>query len=243
MTHSCRPTRRSFLAGTLAAVVLPGCGVDKPPEVEESTALSAHPTTVSGAKLHLPLLTQLYDVDSFIRHNMELPYDPGLGSVGLILYDTLKPEGYWCSPRNGRAFARTGGDGDHYSLLIRNGAIDETSPVVLTMPASGEQFVVGESLYDSLCFGLHGGFFAVLSGNEEPTIEVDGHWFNSHVKKFAQDVLFLMMRELSLKPWPRETRQERFAELQKRFLPMVQVPGYSLIRSRLGAGSRRRCGT
>ena len=68
----------------------------------------------------------------YIRDDIPLQDDQGPGCVGLILNRELESGGYECSPLNALAFARTGGDGDHFSLLVQDGTIDEWSPVVLT---------------------------------------------------------------------------------------------------------------
>src|SRR5262245_40093998 len=83
----------------------------------------------------------------------------GLGIVGFILYKTLERSVYdWCAPMNSWAFADTGGDGVHFSLLERAGAIRENSPVVVQPADMGLSWIVGEDLYDFLSFGARRGF-------------------------------------------------------------------------------------
>lgn len=181
----------------------------------------------SGATLDHPLLQRLHDVDRHIReHFTRPPYaDEGVGAVGLILSQKLENGGYWCSPRNSLKFARTGGDGDHYSLLIKDGTIDESSPVVLTQPSEGMNIVVGESLYDFLCFGMHGGYFSLLWKHADPpTVEEDGLRFHSHVDDYEQQVIALLARELKLKPWAQADRTSRFESLQDRFRSQIDAP-------------------
>ena len=111
--------------------------------------------------IDLPTLTPLREFDMYVRD--QIPRDQGLGSVGLNLNPELEVGDNWCSPVNALTFACTGGDGDHYGLVELDGEINESSPVVLTWPDEGSHRIVGESLYDFLCFGLHGGYFSVLS--------------------------------------------------------------------------------
>lgn len=182
--------------------------------------------TATGAQLDHPLLLKLHEVDQHIRKNFKLPRwaDAGVGSVGLILNQTLENGGYWCSPSNALTFATTGGDGDHYSLLVKGGVISETSPVVLTWPSEGAQTIVGATLYDFLCFGIHGGYFQVLSGHtDEPTVESNGLLFHPHVEDYQQNVLAYLAAELDLTPWPHSERSNRFNALQSEILPLVEA--------------------
>ncbi len=182
--------------------------------------------TANGAKLDHPLLQRLHDLDRLIRETFTLPRyaDPGVGSVGLILYPTLKNGGYSCSPRNALSFAHTGGDGDHYSLLMTDGKNDESSPVVLTWPSEGTQTIVGESLHDFLCFGLYGGYFQILSGiGDTPTVEANGLMFHSQVEEHEQQVIALLAKELNLQPWPENDLVSRYKSLQKRFASLVDA--------------------
>ncbi len=188
------------------------------------------PADAEGATVNLPLLQKLYIIDRHIRDSFKLPpsYDAGLGAVSLMLERPLKNGGYWNSPNNTLSFARTGGSGDHYSLLIRNGVIDETSPVVMTWPTAAEEDVttiVGESLYDFLCFGLHTGFFQIFGhpDDELPT-DTSGLWFMPSVPEDKRRVLRFLAQELELFPWPVEDCEDRFQSLQERFLHLVDVP-------------------
>ncbi|MEX2173810.1 MAG: hypothetical protein WD872_05570 [Pirellulaceae bacterium] len=87
-----------------------------------------------------------------------------LGDVGLILDRELDDSRYLgCTPLNCRTFASTGGDGAHFSLLVQDDAITDSSPVVVTTPeASGHpSVVVAESLFDFLCLGAEKGYFGL----------------------------------------------------------------------------------
>ena len=175
--------------------------------------------TANGAKLDHPLLQRLHDLDSHIRARLN---PQGIGSVGLILYSTLERGAYSCSPRNALTFAHTGGDGDHYSLLIKDGIIDESSPVILTWTSEGAQTIVGESLRDFLCFGLHGGYFQILSDiGTTPTVDANGLSF--HVEDDEQQVISLLATELQLQPWPMGERVSKYKSLQERFGPLVDA--------------------
>jgi hypothetical protein len=227
-------SRRTFLGSVAATVAAVGCGAEATRDAtfgEPTEPVDSDDTqvivTAQGATLDHPLLQRLHEVDRYIREHFTLPQyaDEGVGAVGLILSQTLENGGYWCSPRNGLEFARTGGDGDHYSLLIQDGAIDESSPVVLTQPPEGANIVVGESLHDFLCFGMHGGYFSVLYGHlDPPTVKADGLRFHSHVEEYEQQVIAMLAGELKLTPWPQAARASRFDSLQDRFRPLVDAP-------------------
>jgi hypothetical protein len=227
-------SRRKFLGSVAVTVTAIGCGADASRDATSGEAIEPADSdgtrvlvAANGATLDHPLLQRLHEVDRHIREHFTLPQyaDEGVGAVGLILRQTLANGGYWCSPRNALEFAHTGGDGDHYSLLIKDGIIDESSPVVLTQPPEGANIVVGESLYDFLCFGMHGGYFSLLWSNAgSPTVEADGLQFHSHVEDYEQQVIALLARELKLKPWPQADRISRFESLQDRFRSQIDAP-------------------
>ena len=227
-------SRRQFIRTTAVTFIAAGCGTE--PQIPSDSRpgklpqLPMNRVTATKVKLDHVLLQRLHEVDQHIRNNFQLPLwaAPGVGSVGLILNSRLDNGGYWCSPSNALTFATTGGDGDHYSLLIKDGVINEKSPVVLTWPSEGEQMIVGATLYDFLCFGMHGGYFQVLSGTADlPDVNVDDLLFHSHVEDFQQKVLAFMTAHLDLKPWPHVDRSARFQGLQSEFLPFVEVPPLS----------------
>ena len=215
-----RVTRRKFVTFSM---LLAGAGCRRPTNIPSQSETASVTTPKSddqdiptlaaeGATLDLPLLNELHRADAYIRDHFDIPYyfDAGIGSVGLKLATRLTTGGYWCSPTNALTFASTGGDGNHYSLLVRNGVIDNESPVVLTWPSEGEHVIVGESLYDFLCFGLHGGYFEILSYDESevPSEDVEDLWFFSHVEEPQRKVLTYLAKELDLKPSPWKEREK-----------------------------------
>jgi hypothetical protein len=162
------------------------------------------------------------------------PISPGLMRLGLILDGQLDASRYdRATPRNCRTFAHTGGEGVHFSLLVRDGRICEESPVVITIPLL-ESLVVGETLFDFLCLGRHRGYFALeqLAYDRALTLKVftDPHWQANERRHrsvgYAVDetdyrLLDWLAGELELSPW---TDPERFQQLQDRFLPLLQLP-------------------
>ena len=218
--------RRNAMAALFGTIVGAGCSKpsDRGTTISSMLDYSQMPDLIAeGAVVRLPTLQKLYVIDQFIRDNLILPigYDRGVGAVGLLLERQLALGGYWNSPDNALTFARTGGDGDHYSLLIHDGIVDEDSPVVMTWPTAPEQdvqYIVGESLKDFLSFGLRTGYFCVYG---------DQRWIRSEwqfpvLEETKQEVLNLLSQELDLKPWPVEDYQSRLQDLQDRFLHLVQ---------------------
>jgi|GEM_PF-3363121 len=184
--------------------------------------------SAAGVEVRLPTLQKLFVIDEYIRDNLTLPigYDRGVGAVGLLLERPLAFGTYWNSPDNALTFAYTGGEGDHYSLLIRDGIVDENSPVVMTWPTSPEDdlmTIVGESLKDFLSFGLRTGYFCVYGDQRwTPPERVTATWQFPLLENSEKEVLDLLSQELGLKPWPVEDYQSRLLDLQNRFLHLVQ---------------------
>jgi hypothetical protein len=181
----------------------------------------------------------LRKLDAEVARRFPVPpfYSPGLGALGLIL--DRKPDGSrydWCTPTNCKTFACTGGNGVHFSLLVRDAKVAGRSPVVMTNPGGGDgrSWIVGEDLYDFLCLGTNRGYFALeqLAYTPELTLRVytDPAWqpsedWHSSVG-FVPDgrlrhVLELLTRRFDLRPW---RGPERFEEVQARFGGQLKFP-------------------
>jgi hypothetical protein len=183
-----------------------------------------------------PLLQRLRKFDAEIVPPGSHTVDDGLGAVGLILSKKLDESRYECyTPANCITFAHTGGEGVHFSFLCRDGAVEAESPIVITNPGAwGNNFVVGEDLFDFLCLGCHRGYFALeqLAYDRDTTLEVytNEHWQPSnashHSVGYCPDekqtrVLRRLTEALRLRPW---TDPKRFELLQKRFLSLLAPP-------------------
>lgn len=110
------------------------------------------------------MLSRLSEVDNIIAREVTADWYVGLFAVGLGLHKQLKNCGYWCTPRNSLAFASTGGDGVHYSVLAQDGKPVDDSPVIMTVPTSDgyapyTNLIVGDTVRNFLRFGLIRGYF------------------------------------------------------------------------------------
>ena len=89
--------------------------------------------------------------------------EDGCEAIGLLPMPSLQHCGYSCAPPNSLAFAATGGDGVHFSVL-RLPEGDPTSwPVVMTVPMnfSRSNLIVGSDLCEFLGLGIRIGYFAL----------------------------------------------------------------------------------
>ena len=130
------------------------------------------------ASIQHPLLDALREFDTEAARRFPADFDNGLGQMGMLLAPTLENCGYWCTPKNSLTFASTGGEGVHFSFLVQDGKVTESSPVILTVPANafepdGANFVVAEDLRNCLRFGFHRGYFALeqLAYDRDLTLE------------------------------------------------------------------------
>jgi hypothetical protein len=194
---------------------------------------------MSNAMTDYPIsLRDLWAFDANVRSRIKLPRwaDPGIGCLGLILVPALDGHRYnWCTPLNCRTFAGTGGEGVHFSLLLKDGTVSEASPVVVTTPSGdGRSWIVGSNLRDFLALGYYRGYFALeqLSYDQALTLVVFinkdwqpseswhhdvGYTINSH----QQQVLDLLIKRFVLRPWQSE---QHFYELQERYGPALELP-------------------
>jgi hypothetical protein len=184
-----------------------------------------------------PLFDQLRELDREIARRLPREHDPGLGGVGLILTPKLQNGGYRCTPSNSRAFAHTGGEGVHFSFLGEPDEIDETSAIIVTIPGVFDHpnFIVGESLFEFLCFGMYRGFFAIeqlgyrfeeafrayTDPNWQPS-EDRHHWVGYGVDDRKRAILNLLIEKLQLAPWQQPLK--KFHRLQEEYLGRLIIP-------------------
>ncbi len=168
------------------------------------------------------------------RFPSDTPGYKGFDHLGLHLLPELEKWEYFFTPRNAWAFAHTGGNGVHFSFLESDGSITESSPVVITIPSPNglPNYIVGENLYDFLCFGIYRGYFALeqlpsdrlfdaySSPEWQPETSYDSA-VGYGVDQNALQLLGLLRDEFLLVPW-REPR-EKFTRLQETYLPLLEV--------------------
>lgn len=107
-------------------------------------------------------LRDLHAVAEIAAAEYGLSVEGVLDPCGLLL--EMPPQsGYydWCTPKNALMFARTGGDGVHYSYLQIQALPDGVAPIVMTMPAIAQNFVLAESFDEFFGLGYHAGWFAL----------------------------------------------------------------------------------
>ncbi len=160
---------------------------------------------------------------------------PGFGPLGLILHPRLKRCGYWCDPTNCLTFASTGGDGVHFSFVVRDGKVTEKSPVVITVPVGFDHpnLIGGESLFDFLCLGYHRGYFALETASADAFFQAyaSSEWQpteNWHyavgygVDEQQRRLLNFLIAKLGLRPW--KDLKRKFERLQKLYIPLLEMP-------------------
>jgi hypothetical protein len=181
------------------------------------------------------LYRKLREVDKEACRKFPWDYDPGLGGLGLILLPRLDHFGYGCTPKNSLAFATTGGEGVHFSFLVAKSRVHDASPVICTIPEMFQNHIVGDNLFDFLCLGYHRGYFALeqLAYKPKKTLKVFGSgfwkprskldWLDGFgVNQHQHEVLDFLIQRLGLKPW--KGIERRFNRLQKKYLPLLEVP-------------------
>ncbi|SHJ52790.1 hypothetical protein SAMN02745146_3357 [Hymenobacter daecheongensis DSM 21074] len=143
---------------------------------------------------------------------------------GLLPVRPLENGGYECTPTNTLSFARTGGDGVHFSLLD---ARDETAdgPVVMTVPMAEANLVVAETLSEFLGIGCQTGWFELeqLAYDAPATL---AYYAAAPAPVSAQGQAFLDVVRTELRVAPVALTAERLADLEQRFGPQLQVPPF-----------------
>jgi hypothetical protein len=128
-------------------------------------------------------------------------------AIGLLLYPELRREGYDATPESALTFARTGGDGVHYSFLTAGRSDPLSWPVVMTVPMQWDDpnIVVGIDLREFLALGLRIGYFVLeqLAYDRGETIALlDGALSAGTHPPLFERTLGLIAGEFSIAPWP-----------------------------------------
>ncbi len=176
------------------------------------------------------LFERLLAIDKAVAQRFPDPpgLSSGLGCLGLGLCEPKERGGYWCTPRNTRAFAWTGGEGVHFSFLVLRRTFAfvpstctpiKEGPVVMTRPSNiedAQNIVVGEDLYEFLRLGSRCGY-SLLEYIDDESPDVNdrlydiliadvGAWHDPEEGKaiamHSQRVLDYLCSQLNLNPWP-----------------------------------------
>jgi hypothetical protein len=180
-------------------------------------------------------LTKLWKFAEAEARRTGSTFSHALDPIGLILFRPPRREGYESTPINSLAFATTGGDGVHYSLLTVEGEASDQSPVVMTVPMNfgKENMIVGSDIREFLSLGCQVGYFALeqltyVSSGMLYWLDHPEEWFEelSHDPalrsgtELQRNILQLLRRDLDLEPW--EQISERLQLLHHRFFPLLQ---------------------
>lgn len=175
------------------------------------------------------LLRRLFLWDERIRRSkttgfigLELIDPPDhYANIGTDLYDPTT------TPTNTMAFAHTGGDDVHFSLVEHGGTLGDLSPVVMTVPMAGDDpetlnVVLGGTLHEFLCLGcVHGfTFLEQLSYDRDGTVARLASLEN--LESDAEDLALLrsFRKEFKLTRW--KEIDLRLHALDKQFRGVLQ---------------------
>lgn len=190
-------------------------------------------TSTPPCDINHRLLTELWVYDRVRRAERK----DGLYAIGLDLVIPPDDEGLFPSPKNGLRFARTGGNGVHFSLICVDNAISDNSPVVVTAPYSRDgNVVVGKNLHEFLYLGCRVGFSHMEGLADDYALRTRMQYQNSEIPNPLdwEASWFVLLEEFAqhfrLSPW--EDVTVRLNELQEEFLPLLELPEVSPRRSR-----------
>ena len=201
--------------------------------------MAAERTGPSDVSFDVPLFEDLWNLDSEIQQRFPRKYGKGLDHTGVYfsMPQQLKMGESYCTPTNSIAFAYTGGDGEHFSFLVQNSAVDSESPIILTAPAnSGEENVILAENFDGfLRLGLRRGYFGLGQFAYDPNSALEAygnpqwqptepaHGYVGYVPDEEQiAVLTFIADQLNLQPI--FVTPEEFESLQDRIQPLLEMP-------------------
>jgi hypothetical protein len=189
-------------------------------------------------KIDLPLFDALLALEPEISKLFPGKDFNWLDALGIRLEElnSLANGGYYCTPTNTLMFASTGMDGEHFSFIVRDDAIDSDSPIILTMPCNDDgntNVVVAKDFRTFLCLGLRHGFFALgeFAYHPQEAIHVytTVHWTPTEEHHFflyvpneqQRTVLTFIANSLNLQPYTYTV--DEFTDLQNRFMPLLHM--------------------
>lgn len=182
-------------------------------------------------KIEHSLLRRLREADKAAR---KLPTSslPGFAAIGLSVFSSLRRFDYWCTPTNVLSFATTGGDGNHFSFILKDNTVSEHSPVVMTSPSDYDEpnLIVGESLFHFLCLGYHCGFSPIESFPSKESMRLCASARQNQKKGaplFSLDenerrILDFLIQKLQLSPW--RNVEGEIQRLQAEYRPLLKLP-------------------
>ncbi|WP_404783245.1 hypothetical protein [Altericista sp. CCNU0014] len=193
---------------------------------------------LANVKIDLPLFNALLALKREIKTLLPGKDFRWLDALGIRLEEPtdLENGGYYCTPINTLKFASTGMDGEHFSFLVCDNAIDSESPVILTMPCNyggATNVVIAKSFRTFLCLGLRYGYFALgeLASNPEEAMQVyaNAQWIPTEERHFLmyvpnetqQTILAFIANSLDLQPYTYTA--DEFAALQNRYVPLLSM--------------------
>jgi hypothetical protein len=159
-------------------------------------------------------LRQLWNLAGAAASDAKPDWNGTFEPIGLILFIPPRNGGYWCTPVNSLAFATTGGDGVHYSLLAIDDEFSDFSPVVMTVPmCDTPNLIVGASLRDFLALGSRCGYFRLeqLIYHPDRTLEeLSAKSFDAETGTVERALLNTISSHFNVTPWldPRNRLQE-----------------------------------
>lgn len=187
----------------------------------------------------LPRLNQLHEIAT--RAAAKFDSWPGGVFYCLELLETLENDGFFPTPVNSSTFARTGGDGVHFSLVHINGIADDDSPVVMISPF-GTHFnvIVGSNLTEFLQLGCMGTFCQLEAcglGLDRYLLRIaaiqQGNYqvLGGDVEDTRQEVerLEFLRKELSLDPIP--NIEQHLRSLKEQFYPLLEFSSNDYLQS------------
>jgi hypothetical protein len=183
--------------------------------------------------VNVPLLDELRRVDQELRERFVDWHgrQADLSHLGLGLDKKLDDYRYdHCTPLNCRTFAGTGGDGHHFSFLVVEGAITESSAIVATAPDyDGQSAVIAESLAQFLRLGcVHGydSLGSLLLSDDEKLIDyfapvADPAAVEFPYAPFKGGMLAYLRQRLNLEP---QTDWQSLRAIQLKYKGQLKLP-------------------
>ncbi|MEM1135418.1 MAG: hypothetical protein AAGI07_06220 [Bacteroidota bacterium] len=119
-------------------------------------------------------IEDFWKIDDFIKNKWGKHSYKFVDYCGLEPVRPMKCLGYFCTPKNSKTFASTGGDGVHFGLVNGQNNKGNLGPIVMTVPmAEDNNVIVAENLEEFFSLGYYVGWFALeqIVYNLDETIE------------------------------------------------------------------------
>ena len=168
-------------------------------------------------------IEDFWRVDDLIRHKWGKNAHKHVDYCGLDPIRPMEHFGYFCTPKNSKTFAATGGDGVHFGFVDGLNNRGTPGPIVMTVPMSDvNNVIIAEDFQEFLSLGYHVGWFALEQIVYDLDYAIDYH-SNADEDMSSEELQFLEMLKTDLPIKHIPLTRERLDQLKQDYFGRLDI--------------------